>query len=92
MSPSVAHIRAMRNAHHALSMDATEVQQGTGSGFVWSDEGHIVTNAHVVAAGQSFFVSLGDNETFRARIVGVHADSDVAVLRAEGVPKGAGSR
>ncbi|HUL78194.1 MAG TPA: trypsin-like peptidase domain-containing protein [Vicinamibacteria bacterium] len=59
--------------------NVTEVQEGTGSGFVWDDRGHVVTNFHVVQGSASQKVTLGDTE-YEAKAVGVARDQDLAVL------------
>jgi S1-C subfamily serine protease len=65
-----------------------EVPQGAGSGFVWDDQGHIVTNYHVVQGGNSFVVTFyNDPKQYRATIVGTAADKDIAVLKLEEKPK-----
>jgi S1-C subfamily serine protease len=65
-----------------------EVARGTGSGFVWDDKGHIVTNYHVIEDGDRFMVSLPDGEQREARLVGKEEAKDIAVLRIEGNPGG----
>jgi 2-alkenal reductase len=62
--------------------------QGAGSGFVIDDDGHIVTNNHVVAQATVVTVIFYDGSEAQAEIVGTDADSDLAVLRAEEVPEG----
>src|SRR5262249_43103029 len=47
-SPSVVHITTLAQHRDILNLGVTEVPQGTGSGFVWSDDGYIVTNYHVI--------------------------------------------
>jgi S1-C subfamily serine protease len=64
-------------------MDEQAIPQGTGSGFVWDRAGHIVTNFHVVQGGNAFLVTLGDRTQLEARIVGVDATKDIAVLSVE---------
>lgn len=56
---------------------------GTGSGFVWDDKGHIVTNAHVVHGADSLMVSLGDKKQYPAQLVAQDPDTDIAVLRVQ---------
>lgn len=65
-----------------------EVARGTGSGFVWDNQGHIVTNNHVIEDGDRFMVSLPDGEQREARLVGKEEAKDIAVLRIEGNPSG----
>jgi S1-C subfamily serine protease len=59
----------------------TRTQRSLGSGFVIDKAGHIVTNEHVVAGAKSVEVSFSDNDSLKAKIVGVDASSDVAVLQ-----------
>lgn len=58
-------------------------QFGEGSGFVWDQEGHIVTNNHVIAGATNINVIFYDDFTVPAEIVGTDADSDLAVLRVD---------
>jgi S1-C subfamily serine protease len=60
----------------------------SGSGFVYSQEGYIVTNRHVVAAGRSYEVVFADGARKRAELVGADADSDLAVLKVDELPDG----
>ena len=60
------------------------VPRGSGSGFVWDDQGHIVTNYHVIEDGDIFKVALPDQRELRARLVGKEPNKDIAVLRLEG--------
>ncbi|MFN3762824.1 MAG: S1C family serine protease [Anaerolineae bacterium] len=63
-------------------------QEGTGSGFLYDDRGHIVTNYHVVEGAKEVVVTLADGRSFPAEIVGVDPSSDLAVIRipAENLP------
>jgi len=60
----------------------------TGSGFLIDDEGHVLTNQHVVDNAQSVTVRFPDGDEIDARVVGADASSDVAVLELETVPSG----
>jgi S1-C subfamily serine protease len=62
--------------------------EGTGSGFLLDEQGHIVTNNHVVAAAQNVIVVFYDGYQARAEILGRDGDSDLAVIRAEDIPEG----
>jgi S1-C subfamily serine protease len=64
-------------------MDAYEVLAGFGSGFVWDNQGHIVTNFHVVENANSLTVTLSDHASYDAEIVGVEPSKDIAMLRIE---------
>ena len=68
-------------------MDVTEIPQGTGSGFVWDQDGHIVTNFHVVQEGDRANVTLNDGSTYPATIVGTTPDKDIAVLKIDAPPQ-----
>ena len=61
---------------------------GSGSGFVFSEEGHIVTNNHVVTDGRSYEVVFSNGERRSAELVGQDVDSDLAVLQVEQLPAG----
>lgn len=64
-----------------------EVPQGAGSGFVWDDQGHIVTNFHVVQGGSTFVVTFhNDPKQYKAKIVGTAPEKDIAVLKLEEKP------
>ncbi len=60
------------------------IPQGSGSGFIWDDRGHIVTNFHVIAEGDIFSLTLPNQEQRQARLVGKEASKDIAVLKVEG--------
>lgn len=55
--------------------------RGQGSGFVWDQEGHIVTNNHVVAGASSVEVVFADGSTFKAEVLGRDPNSDLAVIK-----------
>ena len=55
-------------------------QEGTGSGFVYDEEGHIVTNYHVIENAEELSVTLADGETYSAQIVGEDPTNDLAVI------------
>jgi S1-C subfamily serine protease len=58
-----------------------EIPSGTGSGFIWDREGHIVTNYHVIKDGDIAQVTLSDRSTWDAKVVGVAPEKDLAVLK-----------
>ena len=81
---NVSNIRLARNMFYG----EVEVPQGAGSGFVYDNEGHIITNFHVVQGGTSFVVTFhNDPKQYKAKIVGVAPDKDVAVLKLEDKPQ-----
>ncbi|HEX9118576.1 MAG TPA: trypsin-like peptidase domain-containing protein [Anaerolineae bacterium] len=63
-------------------------QEGSGSGFLWDNQGHIVTNNHVVSGAQSIEVSFGGDQTLPATIVGTDPLNDLAVIKVNRVPAG----
>jgi S1-C subfamily serine protease len=63
------------------SLNVMEVPQGSGSGFVWNKQGHIVTNFHVIYGADAIKVTLADRSEHQARIVGADPDHDLAVLQ-----------
>ncbi len=58
-------------------------QEGTGSGFIYDDRGHIVTNYHVVAGAQEINVAFADGTNLPAEVVGVDQMNDLAVIRVD---------
>ena len=87
VSPAVVHVTSVAVLQNAFTMDIREMRAGTGSGFVWNTEGHIVTNLHVIRDGQGAVVTLADNSNHSARLVGFDAANDLAVLKID-VPPG----
>jgi S1-C subfamily serine protease len=85
LSPSVVFITTLDRVVNLWTMNVREVPKGTGSGFVWEEQGGghllIVTNYHVVAGARIAQVRLSDQRTFPAELVGVSPDHDLAVLR-----------
>jgi S1-C subfamily serine protease len=79
-SNSVVFVRNAELLRIPFSLNATEIERGTGSGFVWDHEGHIVTNFHVVRGGNRLSVTLADGSTHDARLVGQAPRKDIAVL------------
>jgi len=77
-SPSVVYITTL--ARRSFLFDVMEVPQGTGSGFVWDRDGHVVTNFHVLQGADSARVTLADQSTWKASLVGAAPDKDLAVL------------
>jgi S1-C subfamily serine protease len=80
-SPSVVNITTLAVARDAFSMNTQQVPRGTGTGFVWDDRGYIVTNFHVVQEASGARVTLADQTSYRADLVGVFPDRDLAVLK-----------
>ncbi len=85
ISPSVVFITnsAIRRD---FSFNIFEIPLGSGSGFVWDDKGHIVTNYHVIQKANSIQVTLQDQTVVPAFVVGGDPDYDLAVLRIQANP------
>ncbi|MFW6069057.1 MAG: trypsin-like peptidase domain-containing protein [Chloroflexota bacterium] len=93
VNPSVVHIQVLVEGGEGqlgqipgFTPPQQGPQFGEGSGFVWDQEGHIVTNNHVIAGATNINVIFYDDFTVPAEVVGTDADSDLAVLRVD-VPR-----
>lgn len=80
-APSVCYITTLNRQRDYWSRNITEIPSGTGSGFVWDKDGHVITNFHVLQGGDNFKVTLSDRTTWNATIVGVEPNKDLAVLK-----------
>lgn len=85
-SPSVVYITSIGLRRDFFSFRATEIPQGTGSGFIWDDQGHIITNFHVIQDARRAEVTLADQSSWPAELVGYAAEKDLAVLRIDAPP------
>ncbi|MBI5559487.1 MAG: trypsin-like peptidase domain-containing protein [Deltaproteobacteria bacterium] len=81
ISPSVVYITSIELRRNLFSLNIHEIPQGTGSGFIWDQEGRIVTNYHVIEDANRVQVTLADNTSWKAVLVGASADKDLAVLK-----------
>ncbi len=80
-SPSVVFITSIAVRRNLFSLNAVEIPQGTGSGFIWDNEGRIVTNYHVISDASQIRVTLSDQSEHKAVLVGAAPDRDLAVLQ-----------
>ena len=80
-SPSVVYITTVERVRILWTRNVQEIPSGTGSGFVWDQAGHIVTNNHVVEGHKTAKVRLSDQRMFDATVVGTSPEHDLAVLR-----------
>ena len=79
---SVVYITTLRQGLDITRRSVMDIPVGTGSGFIWDDAGHIVTNFHVVQNGSGGAkVRMWDHETYDAEVVGVAPNYDLALLR-----------
>lgn len=80
-APSVVYITSIALRRGLFSLNAVEIPQGTGSGFIWDTDGRIVTNYHVISDASHIRVTMADQSTYKAVLVGVEPDKDLAVLQ-----------
>jgi S1-C subfamily serine protease len=78
---SVVFITTSSRVMDFWTRDVMSVPRGTGSGFVWDEQGHIVTNLHVIAKAAEASVKLADGRDYPASLVGVSEAHDIAVLK-----------
>lgn len=81
VSPSVVFITTSKLKRNYYTRDIFKVKSGSGSGFIWDNEGHIVTNFHVIEGSTNYTVTLSDQRAFEAELVGVEPSKDLAVLK-----------
>jgi S1-C subfamily serine protease len=82
--PSVVHITTMavqqNTDANGLGTNVQKVPEGTGTGIVWDDQGHVVTNYHVIKNADEAVVTMADQSSWTAKLVGAYPDKDLAVL------------
>ena len=87
-SPSVVYIQSISVRRGIFTFDLEKIPRGTGTGFLWNDQGHVVTNYHVVQGSNEAQVTLGDQSVYEAKVIGAEPDKDIAVLKID-APKNA---
>ncbi|NND09454.1 MAG: trypsin-like serine protease [Saprospiraceae bacterium] len=80
-APSVAFINTSNYRQNYWTSDINEIPRGSGSGFVWDKAGHIVTNFHVIQDADKATVTLSDQSTWEADLVGYAPEKDLAILK-----------
>ncbi|MFN0207388.1 MAG: S1C family serine protease [Planctomycetota bacterium] len=87
VAPSVVFINKFGVRYNIFSRDPVQVRESEGSGFVWSEDGYIVTNRHVIGDitnESEWRVTFADNHTtLSAKIVGIAPEKDLAVLKVD---------
>ena len=78
---SVVYITTAQLVRDVWSRNVFSVPRGTGSGFIWDDAGHVVTNFHVIQGASSATVKLADGRDYQAALVGASPAHDIAVLK-----------
>jgi len=86
-SPAVVYISSIELRRGLYSPNAFEIPSGTGSGFLWDQQGRVVTNFHVIEDASRVEVTLADNSVWKARLVGASPDKDLAVLQIDAPAK-----
>jgi 2-alkenal reductase len=88
-APSVAYITTETQVARGFFGEQVGIEQGAGSGFVWDNQGHIVTNFHVVQNTSRVLVQLeAGKDPVPATYVGGTPDYDLAVVKLEKIPAG----
>lgn len=80
-SPSVVYVTNSSYVQNWRTAEVMLQERDSGSGFIWDDQGHVVTNYHVVAGTQQHVVTLADGSSWDAVVVGASKRHDLAVLR-----------
>jgi S1-C subfamily serine protease len=80
-SPSVVFITNVALRTDRFRLNVAKIPQGTGSGFIWDNAGHIVTNYHVIHGADALEVLLADQTSWPATVKGQEPDKDLAVLK-----------
>jgi S1-C subfamily serine protease len=82
-STGVVNITSLAVRSDPFRLKALEVPRGTGSGFIWDESGHVVTNFHVIQGADAARVTLSDHSIWDAKLVGASPRNDIAVLHIE---------
>lgn len=86
-SPAVVFVTSSKLRRNLFSLNVLEIPRGAGSGFIWNENGLIVTNYHVVAGADRLTVTLQDQSEHGAEVVGLAPERDLAVIRLLDPPK-----
>jgi S1-C subfamily serine protease len=78
---SVVFISTLKRVVDYWTLNVLTVPRGTGSGFIWDDDGHVITNLHVIEGAAEANVRLADGRDYPAFLVGASPTHDIAVLR-----------
>ena len=78
---SVVYISTSERVRDFWTRNVYSIPRGTGSGFVWDEQGDVVTNYHVIAGASEARVRLSDGRDYAAKLVGASPFHDIAVLR-----------
>lgn len=84
VGPSVVNITSIVVVRDIFTLQTMEQPRGTGSGWIYDNQGHIVTNSHVVENADQLQVTFANRTTVPARLVGRDAPNDLAVIKVDG--------
>ena len=80
-SPSVVFVTNTQFRRQLFSLNVMEIPKGSGTGFIWDEDGLIVTNYHVVYRANKITITLQSGNSYDAEIVGASPEKDIALLR-----------
>ena len=86
-NPAVVYISTVKRVINPYTRDIREIPSGTGTGFLWDRQGHIISNYHVVSKNQTARVRLSSQKTYTARVIGRSKRHDIAVLKLDNIPQ-----
>jgi S1-C subfamily serine protease len=87
-SPAVVYVTNTALRRGLFSLDVMEIPRGSGTGFIWQENGLVVTNFHVISGAQKVTVTLQDRSEHSAEVIGFAPEKDLAVLRIKRPPPG----
>ncbi len=82
---SVVYLSTKKRVIDYWSNNAFSVPRGNGSGFIWDEHGHIITNFHVIEGASEAQIKFSDGRSYEATLVGASVDHDIAVLKVKSV-------
>jgi S1-C subfamily serine protease len=94
--PSVVFVSALLKNRDPRTQDITKIPTGSGTGFVWDEWGHIVTNHHLISVEQEgrlltdvdeVEITFSNGKTYKGRVIGTSFAYDIAVIQAFGPPE-----
>ncbi len=80
-SPAVVYVTNQTVVRNRHSLSLQTIPRGSGTGFIWSDKGYIVTNYHVIEGARKVTITLQDQSHWDASLIGAAPEKDLAVLR-----------
>jgi len=90
VAPAVVGVSSITLTRDSIFGNEMKIPRGTGSGFIWDEQGHIVTNYHVVHGNNQteYLISMyGEKKEFKANLIAAYPHKDIAVLKLIKPPK-----